>query len=99
MGAKANAQAGKLSNWPNSLGPDTERHSGKQVAVNLETADIYHPQSVHMGIERMLVRARDQRHADFESACQFALLVLVQSAQQTVTPVGAVDANGPVGVG
>ena len=77
MGAKANAQVGELSNWPNSLGPDAERNSGKQVAVDLETADIGHAQSVDMGVERMLIRARDQRYADFESACHFALLLLV----------------------
>ena len=77
MGAKANAQAGELTNWPNSPGPDAERNSGKQVAVNLKTADIGHIQPVNMGVERMLIRARDQCHADFESACHFALLLLV----------------------
>ena len=77
MGAKQNAQAGELKHWPDSLAPKAERHSGKRVAVNLKTADIGHAQSVDMGIERMLVCARDQRHADVESAAQLTLLLLV----------------------
>lgn len=77
MGAEANAQASELSNWPDSLRPDAKRHSGKQAAADLETSHISHAESVDMGIERMLVRARDQRDADFESAGQVALLLLV----------------------
>src|SRR5512141_2199930 len=103
MGAKRIAQAAARSNSPVLLWPDKERHRSKAIAINLKTTDVGHAEPRDMSVERVLVRPRDQRHANLEPSRQLSFLLLEQAAQQALAPVCAVYTHrtvrvGPVGI-